>query len=134
MATRRTRTRHTPGRSSSSPSGTGARSSRKVKRRSGAKKLSHLDTRGRARMVDVGAKEVTEREAIASARVRLKLATLDLILDGKMEKGDVFAAARLAGKLAKLPNAERSEESQLWTEERFFPALRMTRHSPIRTT
>jgi cyclic pyranopterin phosphate synthase len=48
-------------------------------------------------MVDVGAKEVTEREAIASARVRLKLATLDLILDGKLEKGDVFAAARLAG-------------------------------------
>jgi cyclic pyranopterin phosphate synthase len=48
-------------------------------------------------MVDVGRKRTTEREAVASARVRMKASTLALILDGKMEKGDVFAAARLAG-------------------------------------
>ena len=67
------------------------------RRRKRAPRLTHLDGRGQARMVDVGAKDVTEREAIASARVALKPATLKLIKDGKMEKGDVFAAARLAG-------------------------------------
>ena len=66
-------------------------------RRKRKARLSHLDARGQARMVDVGGKDVTEREALASARVVLKPATLKLIQDGKMEKGDVFAAARLAG-------------------------------------
>ncbi|MFQ5458511.1 MAG: cyclic pyranopterin monophosphate synthase MoaC [Myxococcota bacterium] len=61
------------------------------------KRLSHLDARGHARMVDVGNKEVTEREAVASARITLKAETLKRIRDGKIEKGDVFAAARLAG-------------------------------------
>ena len=61
------------------------------------KGLSHLDARGRARMVDVGRKEVTEREAVASGRVRLKASTLDLIARGRIEKGDVFATARIAG-------------------------------------
>jgi cyclic pyranopterin phosphate synthase len=68
-----------------------------LRRRKRAPRLTHLDARGRARMVDVGAKDVTEREALASARVTLKPATLELIQDGKMPKGDVFAAARLAG-------------------------------------
>ncbi len=60
-------------------------------------RLTHLDARGQARMFDVGGKDVTEREALASARVVLKPATLKLIQDGRMEKGDVFATARLAG-------------------------------------
>jgi len=60
-------------------------------------RLSHLDARGRARMVDVGRKEVTEREAVASGRVLLKASTLDRITAGRMEKGDVFATARIAG-------------------------------------
>jgi cyclic pyranopterin phosphate synthase len=48
-------------------------------------------------MVDVGRKEVTEREALASASVRLRPETLALITSGKIEKGDVFATARIAG-------------------------------------
>ena len=59
--------------------------------------LSHVDARGRARMVDVSSKEVTRRRAVASAEVKLKPATLKLIHDGKIPKGDVFAVARLAG-------------------------------------
>lgn len=48
-------------------------------------------------MVDVSAKKVTRRRAVASAEVRLKPATLKLIHDGRIPKGDVFAVARLAG-------------------------------------
>ncbi|MBE7507415.1 MAG: cyclic pyranopterin monophosphate synthase MoaC [Planctomycetia bacterium] len=59
--------------------------------------LSHVDARGRARMVDVSAKKVTRRRAVASAQVKLRPATLKLIHDGKIPKGDVFAVARLAG-------------------------------------
>ena len=69
----------------------------RTRARKPAKRLSHLDARGRARMVDVGRKEVTEREAVASGRVRLKAATLDLIARGRIEKGDVLATARIAG-------------------------------------
>jgi cyclic pyranopterin phosphate synthase len=60
-------------------------------------KLSHVDARGRAKMVDVSAKKVTRRRAVASAEVKLKPATLKLIHDGRIPKGDVFAVARLAG-------------------------------------
>ena len=59
--------------------------------------LSHLDEEGRARMVDVGAKAETEREATAEARVRLAPDTLAMILAGNVPKGDVLATARLAG-------------------------------------
>ncbi|MSQ42458.1 MAG: cyclic pyranopterin monophosphate synthase MoaC [Dehalococcoidia bacterium] len=62
--------------------------------------LSHLDAQGRARMVDVSAKEVTLREATARGRVRMQPATLALIAEGRAPKGDVFAAARLAGIMA----------------------------------
>lgn len=61
------------------------------------KRLSHLDAQGRARMVDVGAKGVTRREAVAGARVRMRPATLRLIVAGGMPKGDVLAVARIAG-------------------------------------
>ncbi|MBW2313389.1 MAG: cyclic pyranopterin monophosphate synthase MoaC [Deltaproteobacteria bacterium] len=58
-------------------------------------KLTHLDAEGRARMVDVGGKPVTERECVARGQVRMASVTLDAIREGKILKGDVFATARL---------------------------------------
>jgi cyclic pyranopterin phosphate synthase len=66
----------------------------------GARKLTHLGKRGEARMVDVGAKAVTERVAIAEGRVVMTAATLATILKGDAKKGDVLGAARLAGIMA----------------------------------
>ena len=60
-------------------------------------KLTHLDEQGRASMVDVGGKDVTHREAVARGFVSMKPETLDRIQRGEVEKGDVFAVARLAG-------------------------------------
>ncbi len=62
--------------------------------------LTHLDERGRARMVDVGHKPVTAREAVARAEVRMRLETLRLIAEGNLPKGDVLAVARVAGIMA----------------------------------
>lgn len=59
--------------------------------------LTHVDGRGRAHMVDVGDKPVTTREAIARATVKMKPATLSLIVEGKVPKGDVFCVAQIAG-------------------------------------
>lgn len=59
--------------------------------------LSHVDEKGRARMVDVSSKDETHRLAVAKGRIRMEKKTLDLILSGGIEKGDVFAAARIAG-------------------------------------
>ncbi len=59
--------------------------------------LTHLDSQGRANMVDVTDKQVTFREATAQARVRMRPETLDLIQNGGHPKGDVFAVARIAG-------------------------------------
>ena len=64
------------------------------------KKLSHVDGRGRAQMVDVGDKPVTARVATATGSVRMSPETLRLITDGRLPKGDVFAVARVAGILA----------------------------------
>ena len=61
------------------------------------KRLTHLDRGGRARMVDVGAKAPTRREAVAAARVLMRPETLRLIVDGALPKGDVLAVARVAG-------------------------------------
>ena len=55
---------------------------------------------GQIRMIDVTGKKDTEREAVARGKVQMKPATLDLIRKGKLEKGDVLAAARTAGILA----------------------------------
>jgi cyclic pyranopterin phosphate synthase len=63
-------------------------------------RLSHLNERGEARMVDVSAKEVTSRMARAEGFVAMAPATLDLILAGKAPKGDVLATARIAGIMA----------------------------------
>ncbi len=63
-------------------------------------KLSHFDTRGRARMVDVSEKPPTEREAVARGTVSMKKSTLKLIKEGRMSKGDVLGVARIAGIMA----------------------------------
>jgi cyclic pyranopterin phosphate synthase len=63
-------------------------------------RLSHLDQRGQARMVDVSAKGATERVAVAEGRVIMSKATLDKVLEGNALKGDVLGAARLAGIMA----------------------------------
>ncbi len=63
-------------------------------------KLSHLDEHGRARMVDVSDKEVTSRVAVARGMVHMRPETLALILEEKIEKGDVFSVARVAGIMA----------------------------------
>src|SRR5207245_2629793 len=62
--------------------------------------LSHFDDRGASRMVDVSGKAVTLRTARASALVRMEPATLSLIGDRRLAKGDVFEVARLAGIMA----------------------------------
>ncbi len=59
--------------------------------------LTHLDDRGRARMVDVSEKQVTERVCVARGEVRMAAETLQQIADGAIPKGDVLATARLAG-------------------------------------
>ena len=64
------------------------------------KRLTHIDTRGEASMVDVSAKPVMFREAVASGEVRLQRTTLKLIESQTIAKGNVLAAARLAGILA----------------------------------
>ena len=59
--------------------------------------LTHIDARGAARMVDVGGKSDSAREAAAAAAIVMRPETLALILQGKMPKGDVFTVARIAG-------------------------------------
>ncbi len=68
--------------------------------------LTHLDADGRAAMVDVGGKPVTERSATACARVVMQAATLRMILAGEAKKGDVFGVARIAGIMAAKRTAE----------------------------
>jgi cyclic pyranopterin phosphate synthase len=59
--------------------------------------FTHFDDKGRPRMVDVGAKEVTLREAVAAGRVVMAPETLELVRSGGGKKGDVLTVARLAG-------------------------------------
>jgi cyclic pyranopterin monophosphate synthase len=59
--------------------------------------LTHLTAAGEAHMVDIGAKEITARRAIARARVRMSAETFALLTSGKTPKGDVLATARIAG-------------------------------------
>ena len=65
-----------------------------------ARRLSHLNEAGEARMVDVSEKAVTERSATAEGFVSMAPETLDLILSGDVPKGDVLATARIAGIMA----------------------------------
>ncbi|XWK90074.1 MAG: cyclic pyranopterin monophosphate synthase MoaC [Phormidium sp.] len=62
--------------------------------------LTHLDASGEARMVDVSAKQVTVREAVAAAQVRMSAQTLEAIESGNAPKGDVLGTARIAGIMA----------------------------------
>jgi len=62
--------------------------------------LTHLDEQGQARMVDVGGKPVTRRSATATGRIRMSAEALAAIRDGSGPKGDVLAAARIAGIMA----------------------------------
>jgi cyclic pyranopterin monophosphate synthase len=62
--------------------------------------MTHLDDQGQAHMVDVGAKDETEREAVAAARVRMRRETLALLRAGDLPKGDVLGTARVAGIMA----------------------------------
>jgi cyclic pyranopterin phosphate synthase len=61
------------------------------------RRLSHLDSRGSARMVDVSAKAVTPREAVARGRIRIAPAAMRLVRAGRLAKGAVVEVARLAG-------------------------------------
>lgn len=62
--------------------------------------LTHLDSQGHARMVDVGGKAQTQRVAVARGAIRMNAAALAAIRDGTAPKGDVLAAARIAGIMA----------------------------------
>jgi cyclic pyranopterin phosphate synthase len=62
--------------------------------------LSHIDESGKARMVDVGSKDVTERVATAGCEIHMEQSTLDLIRSGGFDKGDVLGVARIAGVMA----------------------------------
>jgi len=64
------------------------------------KKLTHLGAQGEARMVDVSAKPMTEREAVAAGCVVMQAATLEIVRKGDAKKGDVLATARIAGIMA----------------------------------
>ncbi|HVN64972.1 MAG TPA: cyclic pyranopterin monophosphate synthase MoaC [Candidatus Binataceae bacterium] len=70
-------------------------------------RLTHLDRRGNVRMVDVGQKAITRREAIARGQVRMAASTLKAIVGGKLKKGEALAAARIAGIMA----AKRTHET-----------------------
>jgi cyclic pyranopterin phosphate synthase len=65
-----------------------------------AKQLTHLGARGEARMVDVSAKAVTEREAVAAGCVVMQAGTLEIVRSGDAKKGDVLGTARIAGIMA----------------------------------
>lgn len=63
-------------------------------------KLSHIDAKGEAHMVDVGAKSHTQREAVVTGNISMKPETLAMILEGNAKKGDVLGTARIAGIMA----------------------------------
>ena len=69
-------------------------------------KLSHVDAEGRASMVDVSAKESTERTATAEAVIALSAEAFHLVVTGTAKKGDVLATARIAGIMAAKKTAE----------------------------
>jgi cyclic pyranopterin phosphate synthase len=68
--------------------------------------LSHIDSTGAARMVDVGGKARTDRRAVAGGTFRTTAEVIELLSDGKLPKGDVLATARIAGIMA----AKRTDE------------------------
>lgn len=77
-----------------------------TKKPASKKKLTHLDDKGAARMVDVSEKSVTSRSATAKGRIVMKASTLKLILDDKLKKGNALEVARLAGIMAAKKTAD----------------------------
>jgi cyclic pyranopterin phosphate synthase len=75
-------------------------------KRADRRRLTHVDRRGRPRMVDVSAKPVTARRAVAEAMVAVEQETLSLVIDGSGPKGDVLTVAELAGVMAAKKTAE----------------------------
>ncbi len=69
-------------------------------------KLTHLDDKGQARMVDVADKEVSRRHAVASSRIAMSPDAFAALVDGRLVKGEAFAVARLAGIQAAKRTAE----------------------------
>jgi cyclic pyranopterin phosphate synthase len=69
-------------------------------------KLNHFNEAGEAHMVDVGDKPVTSRKAVAQGRIQMQAETLQRIIDGNHQKGDVLAVARIAGIMAAKKTAE----------------------------
>jgi cyclic pyranopterin phosphate synthase len=69
-------------------------------------KFTHLDESGRARMVDVSAKNATPRNAVATGSIRMSPTTLDAIRSSSLGKGDVLAVARIAGIMAAKKTSE----------------------------
>jgi cyclic pyranopterin phosphate synthase len=63
-------------------------------------RLTHVDERGAARMVDIAGKPITHRRAVAQALIRMSPETLAMIADGQVPKGDAIAVARVAGIMA----------------------------------
>jgi cyclic pyranopterin phosphate synthase len=77
-----------------------SKSSKSSKSSNSGAALTHIDSDGEARMVDVSEKPATERTAVAEGRVVMNKTTLDLILSGNAKKGDVLGTARIAGIMA----------------------------------
>ena len=71
-----------------------------------ARRLTHVDSKGRIRMVDVGDKPVTDREAVARGSISMSPKALKLVRAGKVKKGDPLQAARLAGIMAAKKTSE----------------------------
>jgi cyclic pyranopterin phosphate synthase len=69
-------------------------------------KLTHLDDRGQARMVDIGGKAESARKAVATGRIRMSAEALVAVREGSGPKGDVLAAARIAGIMGAKKTAE----------------------------
>jgi cyclic pyranopterin phosphate synthase len=65
-----------------------------------SQKLSHIDESGQAKMVDVGQKPVTDRIAVARGTIIMQPQTLQLIIDGNLQKGDVISVSQVAGVMA----------------------------------
>jgi len=62
--------------------------------------FTHLDNKGNAIMVDVGGKEHSQRKAVSKGRIKMSRECFDMVVGGQTKKGDVFAAARIAGIMA----------------------------------
>ncbi|MHB8780202.1 MAG: cyclic pyranopterin monophosphate synthase MoaC [Candidatus Geothermincolia bacterium] len=79
---------------------------KRAEKKSKEPRLTHIDEQGRARMVDVGAKRVTERVAVAQAEVLMQPETLRLIMSAGLKKGDALSVAQVAGIMAAKRTAE----------------------------